>query len=484
MAGVGAWKQAEEFLRSFWHRRTEPWGLVRLMVLAESILWLAKERVKTGIAWLAGHSNAAWVQHLAEHVAPVAFALVAAGCLGVWLWMRRVPRFGAGVAGILIALKPEPGSEERCAALVAHVRQTIATDERLRGRVECAAAPAVLCGTSTQLVSFLAKKSGARVLLRGRLHRGKHDGRVLEGITEGGLTLRGKAAVRVSEEFVVTSLAAANALRKFAEEEENGFLERGVLERDVREMTLYLCALGLTLEGRPRVAIPIFEGLLTEAQPGSTSTPFCAAIRRCLRTAHEIDWELTYMGGLVDHVTDREWDDTARCCDHALNAAAKLGSPNRMEQAILRFHYGDVDGAAALVRDVGKAGGTTSDPAYFLSTAFLWLWKGDARRALREYDQAVRRRAELRPAVADSAVRFLRGICSQYPERAEFRYGLAVVYDCLDEGELASGEYESFLESTASSRIPGLQAMREKAERRLKRLGGAEATQRDASRAR
>jgi len=119
-----------------------------------------------------------------------------------------------------------------------------------------------------------------------------------------------------------------------------------------------------------------------------------------------------------------------------------------------------------------------SDPAPYLSKAFLALWEKSYPTALRFYYKA-RARTGYESDLIVGIIRFFSGVIDQHKERGDLRFGLAFVNDWFFDREAAKEEYERFLQETRGSQASGLNALHEHARIRLREMKNEERNEHD-----
>ncbi|MBE3088295.1 MAG: hypothetical protein IMZ71_04190, partial [Chloroflexi bacterium] len=174
-----------------------------------------------------------------------------------------------------------------------------------------------------------------------------------------------------------------------------------------------------------------------------------------------------YDSRVVDHVTNPAADRDVEECSRLVERIAGLSGDDRqldLPRAIFAFHAGDLHRARRLVARAGRAAQSVAEP--YVSAAFLALWRGDFREALRHYTRAASCERFSTPSMI-RVVRFLAGVNDAHPERRQLGFGLAFVNDAFVDPATAKHEYEEFLRNTVDEQEEGWALLRDYATRRV-----------------
>lgn len=475
MPGADNPKEFVEQIASLWRQRRTFKGLVGLTFFLNSLLLLLFSGAffmldKCGVV----ETSRSCAVFFATGA--LIIGIINVGMFVTWTYWRMLPINSKETITVLFA----PHADRECSELVNRLFERFRDDlrtRRLDGLLQCRHLPEHYTVRDHQDAHALLQRSGARLIVHGRLQRGQVKGEQLEGFRSISFTLRHRNLSPAEFPAVARDLGAALAFRAFCVNEKNSFIQRDVVVNNISEVSLFFIALGLTLDGHVAEAIAILDPLLVEADKRASTADgkpqfrvFVEAIRSCLTVALHAAFTLRYNKSLVNHVTDRSYDAEATACDELLQKLVRLNKRTDafyLGRAIIRFHFGDMAGAKDAVEHAARLA-PSDHAAPPLSKAFLLLWARDYRKAFLEYMRAGKCR-EYNTETVTSVLLFLNTMLSLHPDRSELRFALAFVNDRFFDQEVARDEFRNFLENSTD---PELTDFVKFAQKRMEKIQG------------
>lgn len=466
-------KKWTEELSKLWRRRGSPQALIVLLLCLNFILipflGVRAHSLFDKLGYLNSPSEfAAFLRGGA-----LSLALLNVMALLLWYLWRRVPAASAKKIVIFFAPSAEPGAEDLVATLYDRFKAELAARE-IQGLVAHEMLPHSRRISDHKEAHDLLVQTGARLVVYGRLDRGKTKARAREGFRTISFCVRHSASGENSGQ-VIRSMAGAMAFRAFTYGEEDSFVERSVVTRNLAEVAVFFVAKSLLLEGDLARSLPILENLYGElaARTRVRGTDpqlqlFAQVVREDLVHGLRFKVTRTYDESLIDSITDRSVDKIAQqCADHLDRAFALDPNPlHDLDRAIFSFHFGRFREAQRFVENA-RRGASDQDPAPDLSAAFLALWEGRHEDAIRHY-QLASHRTSIEPQMVVNVVRFLCSVLERHPENLAIRFGLAFVNGRFWDRQSGRDEFETFLRETEGD--PTFEYLRDEARRELELL--------------
>lgn len=397
--------------------------------------------------------------------------------VGVWLLWRKLPGISADRPAILFAPSSDAADEE----VIERLYEEFGRDLAARGLggivTHSLVSRRMAVRTHAEAVALLAD-TGARLVIFGEAGGGTRGGTRTHGFSKISFTIRHSALDADQFPAIARTLAGALVLRAFAFSEANSFIEKRVVVANLSETARFFIAIALTLDNRAPEATQLLEELLQSVElrlKASGTNPQLNLFRKSIITALSMSlpqvFRQVYENELIPHIARREGDRAARRCKEILDRLATiLNSPEALAltEAIINFHFGDLEGASRLVNTALRVT-PSNDPAPHLSRAFLALWQEKYAAALKGYRRAGRCQL-LNPEMIIGVIAFLDSIVAGFPTRPEIRFGLASVNDQFFDGTRAEEEYDRFLGDTNDTSKEGLWVLRRQAQERLESL--------------
>jgi hypothetical protein len=471
-------RETVDELTYIWRRRSTFRGLLLLLLLVNLIVIPAA--VSSSYFTL---DRLGVLQEPSRFLKFVAFAAAGVAVVNLtallaWIKWRRIPSRQIGRAAILFAPRPASDSEDLLYSLYDQFKADLAA-HGLSGLVSHALVPSDRPVFDHNDAIKLIAETGANVVIFGSLTRGQIAGKTVEGFDSISFTLNHPPLGSGELGSLTETLAGALALRNYAVSNENSFIERNVVVKNLSEVARFFIAVGLTLERKLGTAIPLLEQLLAEGEikvAGPSTTPqlefFRRAIRRALHAALLAQFNVVYETKLLPHIGLRNGDSAAAECAHIVDRLESIsGQIDRyaLTRAIFSFHFGRLAEARALALQ-SKRGIPPNDPSPSISLAFLSLWEGKYGDALKHYLRA--KRGDIWDFnMITNVLGFLEGVIENNPEKQQLRFGLAFLNDAFFDPAVAEKEYAEFLRLTEGK--TELKILRNQASSRLRAIGAA-----------
>ncbi len=467
-------KQFVEQAADLWRKRRTFKGLVGLSIILNSMLLCF---VLPGAYFILTKTD---VITIATHYA--IFFVYCALFVGLanlllfctWAYWRTLPVASDGKPEILFA----PHADEEASDLVYRLYKELCEDiaaRQMQHILKCRHLSENHMVRNHADAHELVIRSGARLVIYGTVAKGKIKGDDVEGFRTISFTVRHRNLSPNERTPVMKNLAAAFAFRTFCVKNKNSFIEHDVVIRNISEVTRFFIGLGLTLDDKLEEPLSLLEPLLKDVEKKAAAQAdnpqlalFSESIKSCLTFVLQATFNRTYEAGLIDHITQREYDPQARECEGVLNkllALDKRTSSFYLGRAIIRFHFDDIDGAFAAA-DHAKRLAPFNNAAPHLSLAFLHLWRKNYRRAFMQYMRAGKCK-DCNIQTVTSALQFLNTMALLNPDRQELLFALAFVNDQFFDQNVALRDYQTFLTSKSAEDLSEFTTF---AERRIKRI--------------
>ncbi len=453
---------AREFvdqIADLWRKRRTFKGLFGLVIVTNSLLFTLIALVyfllsKTDVITTAHHFVNFFV------ACGLFIGLGNLAILGTWAYWRTPPTARSDKILILFAPSADPEASDLVYKLFERFRADIYA-RQMESVIECCHLPEHIPVRNNQEAHVLLAKTGARLIVYGIITRGKLKGVDVEGFTSISFAVRHRSLGRQEQVPVMRDLTAALAFRTFCAKDTDSFIERHVVVHNLSEVSLFFVALALTLDARIDDAIKFLEPLLATVQSKANAkannpqiTAFLQAVKSCLSVALQASFTRIYDSQLVDHITERAYDDQARQCEVILGRLLKLSRSTAsyfMGNAIIRFHFGDIAGAKAAIEHAKRLSSFDHAGPY-LSMAFLNMWERQYRPAFMQYMRAGRCKNQGVETIT-SVLQFLNTMLRLHPDRHELRFAIAFVNDRFYDQQIALRDYRMFLLSKPDSNL-------------------------------
>jgi tetratricopeptide (TPR) repeat protein len=231
----------------------------------------------------------------------------------------------------------------------------------------------------------------------------------------------------------------------------NDLIGKAAVTESLADASCFFVAVGFTVQGRFLDARGIWEGLRRKLQMIPNTTRLQTLARLSQRW-----WEMNELlycrqrlyREILPAITRPEGHAVAKECERIITVLRQANpkDPNFvLQHAILHFHFGDIQKAR---RDSEEAEELTNheDPAPYFSLAFIALWQGKAKVALRHYRKVHR----LGPptAMVLGVLHFLEHVAAVHRDKSALRFALAIVNDLFFDQERAKKDYRDFLAMT------------------------------------
>jgi tetratricopeptide (TPR) repeat protein len=296
----------------------------------------------------------------------------------------------------------------------------------------------------------------------GTFQKGNLNHEVIEGFRSIAFTVIHRQLKPEATPSIANHIAAALDARKFAIRDKNSFIDQDVVINNLSEVSRFFIGLALTLELKINEAREILEPLLHETElkaNAKANNPklekFAHAIRCCLAVIYEASLANTYNARLIEHITDRSCDDAALECKRYLEQLKKINAVNSsyyLSEAILLFHFGDVDAAIKAIEHARRLA-PFANSAHHFSFAFLHLWKGEYKKSFMQYVRAGKW-ANPDMIVIMNLLTFLATIRRLHPTRIEIIFSQAFINDRFLDQQVALEDYHAFLDVASATELP------------------------------
>jgi tetratricopeptide (TPR) repeat protein len=258
----------------------------------------------------------------------------------------------------------------------------------------------------------------------------------------------------------LADLSAALAYRTFVIREKESFIDRDIVNKNITEVSLFFIAMGLTLDGKVWKSREILEGLLSDVRDKVKANPqnmqlksFYGSIMSCLSITLLSIFRHIYENHLIENITDRSCDNYAENCLEVLNRLVSLDRKPLYDYyvniAIIYFHFGKIRASREAIEKAKKIAPNNAVPHF--SSAFLYLWKDDIKKALKEYSRAKKQLPDV--GVALRVLLFLQGLLRVQPEKIQLLFSLAFVNDYFFDKVQAKRDYELFIEKAKGNPV-------------------------------
>jgi len=373
-------KQFIEQVYELWPKRKTFKGLIGLSVVLNSSVFGVLSVVyfiltKTAIINTAAHSITFFVSCICL------LGVVNLVLFFVWIYWRTLPAVSDDKIEILFA----PHADVEASDFVFKLYKKLCEDIAMRQMqhiLKCRHLSENHVVRNHADAHKLVAKTGARLVIYGTVAKGKIKGDSIEGFRTISFTVRHRNLAPNERTPVIKDLAAAIAFRRFSVKDKDSFIEHDVVVTNISEVTRFFIGLGLTLDGKLEEASALLDPLLCEVEKKAicqADNPqlmvFSEAIKSCLTVVLEASFTRIYEAGLIDHITQRDYDPQAHECDTVLKkllALDKRTSSFYLGQAIIKFHFGDIKAAFAAVRHAKRLA-PFNNAASHLSLAFQHL---------------------------------------------------------------------------------------------------------------
>lgn len=451
MPGADNAREFVEQVADLWRKRHSFKGLLGLVIVSNASLF--------GIFGLAAYilakteviSTATDYAHFFV-VGGLVFGVSNLGLFILWAYWRTLPIASREKIEILFAPSADPEASELVYKLYEKFLADIAS-RQMAGLMKCRHLPAHISVQNSQDAHSLLARTGARLIVYGLVGKGKVKGDLVEGFRSISFAIRHRGLAPHENISVIRDMAAALAHRTFCAHDANSFIEYDVVVKNLSEVSIFFIALALTLDGRTDDALRLLNPLLADVEAkvlAKANNPqfvaFLEAIKTCVTVALRIQFSKIYDSTLIEHLTDRAYDELARKCDAImvrLNRLNKRDEAYYLGSAIIRFHFGEIAGAKALVEHAKRLS-AFDNPGPHLSMAFLNLWEKEYRQAFMQYMRAGKCK-NVSITTITSVLIFLNTALRLNPDRQELRFAIAFVNDRFFDQRVALDDYKLFL---------------------------------------
>lgn len=466
-------KQFVEQAFDLWRKRRTFKGFVGLTIILNSMLLIGASGLYFILTKTSVVSNASQYATFFVYCA-LLFGIINIIFLCVWAYWRALPSNSEDKLEILFAPHADAEASDLIYMLYKELCEDIAT-RQMQHIMQCRHLSENHLVRNPADSHRLLVSTGARLVIYGTVAKGKIKGNDYAGFRTISFSVRHRTLAPNETIHVAKDLAAALAFRTFCVDNNNSFIQHDVVVRNISEVSRFFIGLALTLDGRLDEAIYLLEPLLREVTKKTIAKAdnpqlaiFSETIKSCLAIVLETLFNRTYEAGLIDHITQREYDIQALECDNILNkllALEKRTASFYLGRAIIRFHFGDIDGAFSAVEEAKRLA-TFNSAAPLLSMSFLYLWTKNYEQAYIQYMLAGKSK-NYEILTVTSALQFLNTMNILYPDRKELIFALAFVNDRFFDQNVALRDYQSFLDTNPTVELNDFSTF---AERRVRRI--------------
>ncbi|MEX2492394.1 MAG: hypothetical protein WD425_11595, partial [Nitrospirales bacterium] len=240
---------------------------------------------------------------------------------------------------------------------------------------------------------------------------------------------------------------------------ENELVEKQLVIENIAQVSLYIVGMSLLVKGFLRNAEIVFSGLDVDLEPirrNNKSSPFlrqfCGKVRGkyVFSIAGQVQKEYMeiFLGQGMYHATSAEITNWLKRLDVAIRLNSHDARLYMLKGSIL-FLLEDVDAAFKTLRKA-KDCAPRADPAPDLSSAFLYLFKGNIKKAKSLYRTALNKKGSYSMPLITHIVDFISQVLVRYPEKFQLHFALGLLNEERLDAQVALEEYEKFLKNSAS----------------------------------
>jgi len=386
------------------------------------------------------------------------------------------------MVGVLFAAHGEPECDDVLSTLYDQFRLDLEA-RSLNGLIAHSLLPQRYLIKNHAEATKILETTGARLVVYGNVQQGRIKGLQTKGFKQISFTVRHRQLNQEEILPLAKTIAGALALRAFSFNDTNSFIEKGVVAENISEVSRFFIGAALALDGKVQESISLLEELRIEVELKKAKTKpkeatrqpqldlFYASIKDVLKYAYTRRLSMFYDTEIVDFITRRTIDQHVKRYEELVDQLEKVTQDRRewdLSRAIVAFHFGNYPEANRLIKNA-KEFFPKTNPAPYLSKAFLALWQGSYPTALKDYYKASRCK-EVDTSMIIGIIRFFHGIIEEHPEKRQLRFGLAFINDWFFDQESAEREYDLFLRDTTGVQERGLQVLRQHADIRLREL--------------
>lgn len=371
----------------------------------------------------------------------------------VWMYWRRVPKIPRTKVGIIFA----PHSDPDCTNLIYKLYDQFKLDLKKRNFDSILThrlLPQNKIVKRHDQAKQLLDSTEARLIVHGYVNQGKINDENVEGFKTISFTLRHRTLWEIEKKPVLGALAGALAYRTFTAREKNSFFEKNIVIENISEVACFFISIGLTLEGKLEESLKILYQLLEDIKPKIKNPilkpriqQFYNSIISNLTVNLHASYKHVYLNYLIENITLTTHNKYADECMLFLNKLVEINrktSDYYLQKSIILFHFGKIDDALECVKKAKRFAPENSPGPHF-SFAFLYLWKGEFKKSLREYKRAERCMGFNIEFILD-IILFLQNLYKNKPEKIQILYALSFVNEKFYDSVRALEDYKKFLE--------------------------------------
>jgi hypothetical protein len=307
--------------------------------------------------------------------------------------------------------------------------------------------------TNKEQAHKLIEETGARLVIFGYYKKGKIKNLDVQGLPSISFTIRHRP-IRVQEySKLLPYISSALMFRNFIFKESDSFIEKQALLSNLEEVSSYFVGLSLLLDGEIEISKEIFERLFLSLKPGINAKSgmknvnFYRAVLSCLANEYKIHLNIEYKSNLINNIRLRSADTDAEKCQFWLTQLENIQALDEdyyLTNAIIHFHYDRIPQALQSA-EKAKYMCSFDNPTPRLSVAFLYLWKGNYKRALKEYYRLGKKTPYSIQIISDVIV-FIDNLIKNEPNRPELYFALGFINDAFFDQQNALVDYTVFME--------------------------------------
>lgn len=376
---------------------------------------------------------------------------------GVWFSRRRIPRVPKGKVGMLFAVHSDEAHTAYVLQLYDSVRALLANSDPAN-KLHVDRVPVHIRVVDRNRAEILLGRAAASLVVWGEFKRAKKNGKNTLGFSGIHFTFNIETTKPPSPQYIHdASVPIAGAEWTF--DEENEFVGTDLLARNILHVASNLIGMGFLVANEFASAVAVFGPLHTELSARTTAKRvpdylqrFANLVRRNL--AHALVWQVrkqyqaALQGAGLPSILPPHLSEWMSSLDEAIRLQRDIGDAYIMK-AICLFLTKDLQKSAdalAIAESLFALKRRNHDQAACqLSRAFLLLYSGNFRKAIRKYKDVLHEHTDLPHQLVTQILAFISQILELEQDKGQLHYALALLnkeyFDC----KAAAADFSAFI---------------------------------------